>query len=445
MTASTAARIVIAGGGFGGLAVARDLEAALPPGTAQVTLVNEHNFMLYTPFMGAVAGGSLDPRHIAFPLREELPRTRVRLARVEGGDPEQRLLNVRDPQGEPDVLAYDHLVVCLGFVSRTPEVPGLVEHGLGFKTLAEAVALRDRLLRTLERAETIEDPDERASYLSFVVVGAGYAGLAALAEMQAFAADVVQLYPRCQEQGMRWFLVNSRERMISDVPERLARFAEEKLRERGVEIVAQTRVVEVAPDGVRLASGAAIATRTVVWTAGVAPTPVVRRLGLPLDRGGRIVVDECMRVDGHPGIWALGDAAAVPDPARPGEACPPSRQHAVRQAHQMAANLTAATTASGPPGPFTYRTRGVFVDLGRFSAVAVLLRLRMSGFPAWLLTRGYHLKQVPGPRRKISLISDWIVDLFDRDTTELGEVGHPITAPAGMDALEPGRPERPAA
>lgn len=423
-------RIVIAGGGFGGVAVARDLEAALPPGAAHVTLVNEHNFMLYTPFLGAVAGGSLDPRHIAFPLREELPRTRVRLARVEGADPEQSVVNVRDPQGEPDTLPYDQLVVCLGSVSRTPDVPGLVEHGLGFKTLSEAVALRDRLLRTLERAETIEDPAERAPQLSFVVVGAGYAGLAALAEMQAFAADVLPLYPRCREQGMRWFLVNSRERMISDVPERLARFAEEKLRARGVEIVTQTRVVEVARDSVRLSGGDSIATRTVVWTAGVSPTPVVRRLGLRLDHGGRIVVDECMRVEGHPGVWAIGDAAAVPDPARPGEMCPPTRQHAVRQAHQIAVNLVAAVAGEAPQ-PFTYRTRGVFVDLGRFSAVAVLLRLRMSGFPAWLLTRGYHLKQVPGPRRKISLISDWIVDLFDRDTTELGQLEHPIMAPAG--------------
>lgn len=432
-TSAAVPRIVIAGGGFGGVAVARDLEATLSPGAADVTLVNEHNFMLYTPFLGAVAGGSLDPRHIAFPLREELPRTRVRLARVEGADPERRLVHVRDPQGDADALPYDQLVVCLGSVSRTPDVPGLVEHGLGFKTLSEAVALRDRLLRTLERAETIEDPEERAPQLSFVVVGAGYAGLAALAEMQAFAADVLPLYPRCREQGMRWFLVNSRERMISDVPERLARFAEEKLRARGVEIVTQTRVIEVARDSVRLSDGRSIATRTVVWTAGVAPTPVVRRLGLRLDGGGRIVVDDCLRVEGHPGVWAIGDAAAVPDPARPGEVCPPTRQHAVRQAHQIAANLVSAV-AGAAPGPFTYRTRGVFVDLGRFSAVAVLLRLRMSGFPAWLLTRGYHLKQVPGPRRKISLISDWIVDLFDRDTTELGQLEHPITAPAGDES-----------
>lgn len=428
-------RIVVAGGGFGGVNVAKALERLLPPGTAHVTLVNERNYMLYTPFMGAVAGGSLDPRHIAFPLREELDRTEIRVARIVGADPERHVLRLRDLEGQETELGYDRLVVSLGSVSRTPPVPGVEEHALGFKTLTEAVALRDRLLRTFETAEALGDVADLDAYLTFVIVGAGYAGLAATAEAQAFAADILPLYPRCRAHGMRWILVDSRERMMTDMPERLARFAERELQSRGVELLTEARVVELTADRARLSTGATVPTRTVVWAAGVKPNPVVVRLGLPLDATGRIEVDAYMRVRGQHNVWAIGDAAAVPDPARPGEACPPTRQHTVRQARPVAANV-AASLGAGTMEPFTYRTRGVFVDLGRFEAVAVFFRLRLSGRGAWMLTRGYHLKQVPTPQRKLRLISDWVIDLFRRDTTDLGQVGRRISEP-GAPALDP--------
>ncbi len=422
--------VVIAGGGFGGFHAAQTLERILPAGHARVTLVNDENFLLYTPFMAGVAGGALEPRHIVVPLREALPDTDVRLLRVEGASPERRCLRVRTQTGREEDLHYDQLVVALGSVTRVLPVPGLIEHAVGFKTLAEAVALRDRLLRTLELAETLEDPEERAPYLTFVFVGGGYAGLGGLAELQDFARDITRLYPRCREQGLRFVLVESRERIMAEVPERLAAFALRQLAGRGIEVLSATTVTAVHADRVSLSTGASIATRTVVWTAGVAPSPVVASLGLPLDPTGRLRVDAHMRVEGVPNVWALGDAAAVPDPARPGSTCPPTRQHAMRQGWRVGANVAAAVGV-GTAAPFTYETRGVFVDLGRQKAVALFMGLRLRGLPAWLLTRFYHLKRVPGWGRRVQLISDWATDrAFARDSSELGQLGHPIDQPA---------------
>lgn len=421
--------IVIAGGGFGGFHTAETLGELLDGSKARITVVNDGNFLLYTPFMAGVAGGALEPRHIVVPLREALPRCDVQVLRVEGADPEHSRLRVRTGTGRVEDLAYDQLIVALGSVTRALPVPGLLEHGMGFKTLAEAVALRDRLLRTLEVAETLDDPAEREPYLTFVFVGGGYAGLGGMAELQDFARDITRLYPRCREQGLRFVLVESRERIVQEIPERLGRFALQQLQSRGIEVLSGTRVIEVRADAVVLSTGETLRTSMVVWTAGVTPTPVVARLGLPLDEGGRIRVDAHMRVLGAPNVWALGDAAAVPDPARPGQVCPPTRQHAMRQAWCLGRNV-AAELGVGSARPFSYRTRGVFVDLGRFKAVALFFGLRLRGLPAWLLTRFYHLKRVPGWGRRVQLITDWATDrVFPRDASELGEVGHPIDRP----------------
>ncbi|MGI8440891.1 MAG: NAD(P)/FAD-dependent oxidoreductase [Thermoleophilaceae bacterium] len=430
----TARNVVIAGGGFAGFHTARTLEGILRPAAARVTLVNDANSMLYTPFMGAVAGGRLEPRHIVFPLREELERTDLRLGRVESAAPERGCIQVRNQDGRVEDLSYGHLVVALGSVTRTLPVPGLAEHAVGFKTLAEAVALRDRLLRTLEMAETLEDSEERASYLTFVFVGAGYAGLGGLAELQDFAADVIGLYPRCRLQGMRWLLVEARSRVMGEVPPMLSEFAERELRARGIETLAETRLEEVTAESVRLSTGETVPTRTVVWTAGVKPSPVVAHLGLPVDEAGRIRVDSYMRVEGHDNVWAVGDAAAVPDPARPGYPCPPTRQHGMRQGKRVAGNVAAAL-GCGEAAPFTYKTRGVFVDLGRSTAVALFMGVKLRGFPAWMLTRGYNLKQMPSFGRKLKLVSDWVTDLaFRRDSSEMGQACHPLTDPGRLEA-----------
>lgn len=428
--------VVIAGGGFGGLYAARTLERCLPRHSAHITLVNDVNFMLFTPLLPGAAAGTLEPRHVVVPLREELRGTDLRLGRVTGADPERRRLLVDTIEGHGEEIAYDHLIVALGSVSRTLPIPGLAEHGIGFKTLSEAIALRNRLLLTMEMAETLDDPAQRRELLTYVFVGGGYAGVEGLAELQDFASDVIDLYPRCRVEGVRFVLVEAGERIMQEINPKLAEFTVRELRGRGIEFRVGQTIEEVAEGFVRLSSGETIPTRTMTWTAGVKPHPVVADLGLPLDGGGRIVTDRFLQVEGYDDVWAVGDAAAVPDPARKGQPCPPTAQHALRQGRRAAQNLAAAL-GTGRRRPFTYRTLGAFVDLGRHEAVASTVGIRWRGFPAWFLARTYHMALMPGIKRRLRLIVDWTVDLlFARDASELGQLGHPPT----LDA--PGLEER---
>jgi NADH dehydrogenase len=418
--------VVIAGGGFGGYNAARMLERLLPRSSARITLVSDVNFLLFTPLMPGAAAGTLEPRHVVVPLREQLERTDLWLGRVAGADPAHKRLVVDSLDGRRHELGYDELIVALGSVSRTLPIPGLVEHAIGFKTLSEAIMLRNRVLSMLEVAETIHDAPTRAEYLTFVFVGAGYAGLEGLAELQDFMSDVIERYPRCRVQGMRWVLVEAKERVMPEVAPSLAAFAERELRGRGIEIRTNTTIEAVTERAVRLRGGEEIPTRTVAWTAGVKPHPVVARLGLPLRDDGRLDVDATMRVRGQEHVWAIGDAAGVPDPAHKGQVCPPTAQHAIRQGKRVARNVAAELGVGGRVKPFDYKTLGVFVDMGRHQAVASTMGVRWRGFPAWFLARTYHLANMPGTKRKLRLVVDWTVSLlFDRDTSELGQLGHP--------------------
>src|SRR4051812_3457379 len=418
-------RVLILGGGFGGLYAARRLEKLLPQASARVTLINDVNFMLYTPLLPGAAGGTLEPRHVVVPLREQLHSTHLRLARVTGADPQRREVTIRTPEGELEAGADDQLLVTLGSTSRTLPIPGLGEHAVGFKTLPEAIALRNRILNTLEHAESIDDDRARDSLLTYVFVGAGYAGVEGLAELQDLAADVLPLYPRCHMHGLRFVLVEARERLMPEISPDLAEFAGAELRRRGIEIRLGTTIERVSADSTELSTGEVIPTRTVAWTAGVKPHPVIAELGLPLDDGGRIKVDRYCQVEGFDDVWAIGDAAAVPDPARPGRPSPPTCQHAIRQGRTVGANVAAAL-GQGRKKPFTYKTLGVFVDMGRYQAVAETLGIRWRGFPAWFLARSYHLMMMPGLRRRARLVTDWSVGLlFGRDSSELGQLGHP--------------------
>ncbi|HEX4188859.1 MAG TPA: NAD(P)/FAD-dependent oxidoreductase [Solirubrobacteraceae bacterium] len=432
-------QIVIAGGGFGGFYAARALERLLPTQAAHVTLVNNANFLLYTPLLPGAAGATLDPRHVVVPLRSQLRRTDLVIGQVTGGDVARRCLSVERIDGEAVELAYDHLVVALGSVSRTLPVPGLAEHAIGFKSLADATTLRNQVLNCMDIAESIEDPAARSEYLGFVFIGAGYAGVEGLAELQDFAAQAIELYPRCRAHGMRWVLAEARERIMQEVPKTLSEFAEGELRLRGIEVRTGTTLRQVTRDSAELSDGETVPARTVVWTAGVKPSPVVARLGLPLDRAGRIVVDRTMRVDpsrlpagasgasGPGSVWAIGDSAAVPDPARPGAASPPTAQHAIRQGRLVARNV-AATLAGGRVKPFRYRTKGVVAELGQREAVALTLGIRWRGFPAWLIARTYHLLLVPGVGRRLRLLVDWNVALlFGRDASSPGVLGAPTS------------------
>jgi NADH dehydrogenase len=430
---------LIAGGGFGGFYAARALERLLPPQSAHVTLVNDANFLLYTPLLPGAAGATLDPRHVVVPLRSQLHRTDLMIGAVRGCDPSRRALSVERIDGQQLELDYDHLVVALGSVSRTLPIPGLAEHAIGLKSLPDATALRNQVLTCLDVAESVDDDALRIAYLGFVFVGAGYAGVEGLSELQDFAAKAIELYPRCRSQGMRWVLVEARERIMQEVPATLSSFAEGELRGRGIEVRTETTLREVTATAATLSDGESIPARTVVWTAGVKPSPVVARLGLPLDGQGRIVVDATMRVRsdqsrpvrapasgaGAGQVWAIGDCAAVPDRFHNGQPCPPTAQHAIRQGRRVARNV-AAVLAGGSPRPFRYRTKGVVAELGRNKAVAITLGVRWRGFPAWLIARTYHLLQMPGVGRRLRLLADWNVALaFGRDASSPGRLGSP--------------------
>jgi NADH dehydrogenase len=418
--------VVIAGGGFAGSSVARGLERILPKQSARLILVNDVNFMLYTPFLPEAAAGTLEPRHVVTPLRDILRRTYLRIGAIAGHDPAARTVELHSHDGEVESIRYDQFVVAVGSVSRSLPVPGLDEHAIGFKSLADAIWLRNHVIETLEQANATEDPRRREELLTYVFVGGGYSGLEALAELQDFAADAIERYPRARLQGMRWMLVEAMERVLPEVPADLASYALQELRGRGIDIRLGTRIEEATADSTLLSTGERIPTRTLVWTAGVAPHPSLGSLALPLTEAGRVEVDSQMRVAGLDGVWALGDCAAVPHPSGAPRACPPTAAMAVRQGAVVANNLAAELGVATQPREFGYLGREAFVNLGRYKAVGKIGRLKFRGFPAWWMARSYHMSQIPGAARKIRAVADWTVGLpFRRDTAEVGSIGHP--------------------
>jgi NADH:ubiquinone reductase (H+-translocating) len=426
--------VVIAGGGFGGLYAARRLERRQPRHSARITVVSDLNFMLYTPLLPGAAAGTLEPRHVVVPLREELEWAELMLGRVTGADPGVNELYVRTLDERDETLRYDQLVVALGSVSRVLPVPGLAEHALGFKSLSDAIAVRNRALLNLEIAESLPDDASRREYLTFVFVGAGYAGVEGYAELQDYVKDIIDEYPRCRIAGTRWVLVEAQDRIMREIPASLAEVAARELRRRGMEIRTGTTLERMDERSVVLSTGERLPTRLVCWTAGVRTPGIVKQLGLPLTKGDRIETDATMRVKGRDNVWAIGDAAAVPDPAqRRREAAPQTCQHAIREGRVVGSNV-ASVLAGRKPRPLRYRTLGVFVDMGQHKAVATVLGLRLRGFPAWFAARSYHLAMMPGMGRRVRLGFDWLIGLFfGRASAELGQLGHPPSLGSYLD------------
>ncbi|HWN21552.1 MAG TPA: NAD(P)/FAD-dependent oxidoreductase, partial [Gaiellaceae bacterium] len=366
------------------------------------------------------ASGTLEPRHVVVPLRQMCPHAELLLGRVTGIDQEQRTAHVETPEAGSFEVAWEHLVLALGAVVRTLPVPGLAEHALGFKDLADAIHLRNHVLRELEAADAELDPAHRQAHLSFVFVGAGYAGVEALAELSDLVADALRYYPRLRDARQRWVLVDAAPKILPEIPSRLGEYAARELAGRGVEIHVGTTLESIGPDDAVLSNGDRIPTRTVVWTTGVKASPLLGEWGLPLDERGRVRVDEYLRVEGRERLWALGDAAAVPNTRTPGQFDPPTCQHALRQARRLAKNL------EGEPEPYGYRMLGQVATLGRYKGVADILGVRFRGFPGWFLTRSYHLLQLPLLSRKLRVVTDWTTSLFfRRDIAELSMLGHP--------------------
>jgi len=415
--------VVIAGGGFGGAAAAHELERVMPKQSARLALVNETNFVLYTPFLPEAAAGTLEPRHVVTPLREMLKRTYLRIGAIVGHDPEAKTVTLRAKYGETETMPYDQLLLALGSTSRVLPVPGLAQHAVGFKSLSDAIYLRNHVVETLEEANATEDPRRREELLTYVFVGGGYAGLEALAELQDFAADAMDSYPRARLHGMRWVLVEASDRVLPEIDRELADYALKELRGRGIDIRLETTLEEVTAESARLSSGEVLPTRTVVWTAGVKAQPILAELNLPLDERGRVPVDSYLRVQGMDSVWAIGDCAAAPDPR--GGICPPTAQHAVRQGPVAARNI-AAELGVGTPRPFEYRSEASFVNLGRYKAVGRIGDRTFRGFPAWWMARTYHMSQIPGAARKFRAVLDWTAGLpFSRDIAEVGTIGKP--------------------
>ena len=404
---------LIAGGGYAGTLVAQRL------GSRGATIVSPENFMLFTPLLPEAASGMLEPRHVVVPIRAMCRHSELLLGRVTSIDPDGRTAQVDALDGATRVR-YDRLVLALGSVSRTLPVPGLAEHGHGFRDLADAIELRNHVLRQLEAADASAEPAQATRHLTFVFVGAGYAGVEALAELSDLVRDALRYYPRLKGTPQRWVLVDAADKILPEIPPRLGEYAAEQLARRGVEIHVSTRLESADPRGIVLSDGTRIETETLVWTAGVRPSPLLGELALPLDARGRVVVDEYLRVEGVPDVWALGDCAAVPNGATPGSSDPPTSQHALRQARRLAANLT------GDPEPYRYRMLGQVATLGRYKGIADVLGLRLRGFPGWFVTRTYHLYQLPIASRKFRVVVDWTIALlFRRDIAELGSLGHP--------------------
>ena len=404
--------MLVLGGGFAGAYVAREL------GARGATIVSNENFMLYTPLLPEAASGTLEPRHCVVPLRAMCPHAELILGTVTTVDLEARTADVATDEG-PQTVSWRELVLALGAVPRTLPIPGLSEHALSFKTLADAIHLRNHVLHQLEAADAALDEQERSRRLTFVFVGAGYAGVEALAELSDLAEDALRYYPRQRPTRRRWVLVDAAPRILPEIPPPLGDYAAAELRSREVEIHVETTLESVSADEAVLGDGTRIPTNTLVWTAGVAPNPLLRQWSLPLDERGRVEADELLRVRGHEHVWALGDCTRVPN-TRSDRPDPPTCQHALRQARRLARNL------SGPPEPYGYRMLGQVATLGRHKGIAEVLGLRLRGFPGWWVTRTYHLYQLPLAQRKLRVVVDWTVSLFfRRDIVELGRLGHP--------------------
>jgi NADH dehydrogenase len=408
---------LVLGGGFGGAYVAKLM------GKRGATIVSPESSMLYTPLLPEVAAGAIEPRHVVVPLRMMCSHAEVVLGRAVALDELANRVTVETSGGRFE-LEYEHVVVALGAVPRMLPIPGLAEHGLGFKNLADAVFLRNHVLSKLEAADA--DPAHADRYLTFVFVGAGYAGVEALAELTDFVHDAIRHYPSLQSKEQRWVLVDAGEKILAEVPARLADYAAKQLRKRGVDIRVSTTLESVEEGSATLSGGDRVETETLVWTAGVTPHPLVEEIGLPLDERGRIKVDSLLRVEGRTNVWSLGDCARVPNDASPERPDPPTCQHALRQARRLAKNL------GGKKRPYSYRMIGQGATLGRDKGIANLFgKINFRGVAGGLFTRVYHVYQLPLNSRRLRVIMDGTLSMaFGRDMAELGMLersvgGHP--------------------
>lgn len=409
-------RIVVLGGGFGGMATTRHLERAFRSRTdVEITLVSRENFFVMTPLLFEACSGRLELRHCAQPIRAALRTARFIEGTVSTVDPERRLVRALDDQGRAFDLPYDHLVVALGASTNLKLIPGS-EHAFTFKTMADALVLRNHVIAQLELADAAAEAHERRGCLTIVVIGGGLVGVELLGELSAFADDVLRFYPRIKRDEMCFRLFEAGPRILPEIDEQLGDVARRVLQRRGADIRTSTPVRAIEPGRLHLANET-IDAGTIVLAAGIVPNAIAAAVPVEHDQRGRIAVDATLRSRSHPVVWALGDCAAIPGPD--GRPYPALAQHAIREARQVARNVKAAVEGRAP-SPFIFRPLGTMASLGHTRAVGLVFGIRLTGFPAWWIRRTYYLFQMPRWERRLRIVLDWTVALFFRpDTTKV--------------------------
>lgn len=410
---ATATRVVILGGGFGGVSAAQRLEQlfARDP-SVEITLVSQSNYLLFTPMLAEVASSGLEPQHISAPVRAALVRTRFRRAEGEAIDVAARTVRLRlGPGGPVESLAYDHLVLALGSVPNYYGLPGLEAHSFTLKTLQDATRLRNHLIALLEQADVEADAQTRRCLLSFVVAGGGFAGTEMIAELLDLVHGVRHYYPNLHAGDLRFTLVHSGARILPEISPDLARYAQRKLEARGIEFLLESRVAGATTDAVLLTDGRRVPTRTLVWTAGNQPHPILRTLPAERNRAGAVITDGTLQVMGLANVWAVGDCAEIPDLLSPGKTLPLTAQHALREGRAVADNI-AAVRRGWRPAPFRFRAIGTLVALGHRTAVAEIRGFKFSGLLAWFMWRTVYLSKLPGLEKQVRVALDWTIDLF---------------------------------
>jgi NADH dehydrogenase len=445
--------ILVVGGGYVGLYTALRLQKRLSRGRAEIVVVDPQPHMTYQPFLPEAAAGSVEPRHVVVPLRRTLRHCRVITGAVTGLSHAEKRAHVAPVEGATFTLTYDILVMAAGSVARTLPIPGLAEHGIGFKNVGEAIYLRNHVLARLDAASSTDDPAVRTRALTFTFVGGGYAGVEAFAELEDMARYAIEhYYPRLSSSDMRWVLVEAMGRILPEVDLDMAAWTVKQLTARGMDIKLNTRLESVSDDRVvRLSDGEEFPSETLVWTAGTKPNPMLAETDLPVDGRGRVECEATLQVRGMPDAWAAGDLAAVPDVTKddPGATTAPNAQHAVRQARRLADNII-AVLAGQQPEPYRHEYAGSVASLGLHKGVAQVYGVKLKGWPAWFMHRSYHVSRVPTFNRKARVVADWtLASLFRREVVSLGQLQDPrrefvVAANTGRSGqLPPPRPEQP--
>jgi NADH:ubiquinone reductase (H+-translocating) len=422
---------VIVGAGFAGYNAAREL-SSLAGASVEITVINSADYFLYLPLMPQVMGGLVEPRHICVSLLSRMPKVRFLLGTVTNVDPRQKVVTWSGPEGTSGEAGYDRIILTAGSVNKLLPIPGVAEYAHGFRSIAEAIYLRDHIICQLELAAVAADAAERQARCTFVVVGAGYTGTEVAAQGQLLTTRLAKQMPGLAGQHIRWMLLDTAPRLLPELDPRLSRTADRVLRRRGVEVRTGQSIATALDDcWVQLSTGEKVPTHSLIWCVGVRADPLVAGLDLETSRG-RLVVDEFMAVPGARDIYACGDCAAVPDLTRPGEICGMTAQHAQRQGKQVARNV-AASLGTGKARPYKHHDLGFLVDLGGLAAAANPLNVPLSGPVANAITRGYHLFAMAGNRARV--LAEWGLNVIvPAEVTSFGLIG------AGSVPLDPDQP-----